>query len=203
MKFYFEQGEPRSESDRYAICKQLSYHLGTPLNAETVWQEVKAVRPGVDPAERSFLDACISRCATSLWRSAAQHDVVVVSERQGIVGMLDRLLPDGNFSIVRATGALPVGVYAADRLRIAACALCLEEMTGKDVDGGCVEYIQDGVTRFHAVQPRDRRQLMTTLRTVRSIREGTIPHHPLNAPCNRCRHKERCESRGHRLSELL
>jgi CRISPR-associated exonuclease Cas4 len=203
MKFYFEQHEPRSESDRYAICKQFSYHLGTPLDAETIWQEVMAVHPGIDPNERSFLDTCIARCSTSSLRQAAQHDVMVVSERQGIVGMVDRLLPDGTFCVVRATGALPAGIYATDRLRIAAYALCLKEMTGKDVISGCVEYIPEGVARFHAVQPRDKRQLLTTLRTVRSIRDGAVPHHPLNAPCNRCRHKERCESRGHRLSELL
>jgi CRISPR-associated exonuclease Cas4 len=203
MKFYFEQGEPRFESDRYAICKQLSYHLGTPLDAETIWQEATSVRPGIDPAVRTFLGTCITRCATSVWPEAVQHDVRVVSERQGIVGMVDRLLPDGTFCVVRATGALPAGVYAADRLRVAACALCLGEMSGKDVAGGCVEYIPDGVSRFHVVQPRDRRQLLTTLRIVRSIRDGTVPHHPLNAPCNRCRHKERCESGGHRLSELL
>jgi CRISPR-associated exonuclease Cas4 len=203
MKYYFEQGEPRFESNRYAICKQLSYHLGIPLDAENIWHEVTSVHPGIDPAERSFLDTCITRCSASPWQSAVQHDVMVVSEQHGIVGMVDRLLPDGAFCLVRATGALPAGVYAADRLRVAACALCLEELRGTEVAGGCVEYIPDGIARFHAVQPRDRRQLLTTLRTVRSIRDGTVPHHPLNAPCNRCRHKERCESQGHRLSELL
>ena len=90
------------------------------------------------------------------------------------------------------------------RPRIAGIAFCLEEMTGKEVVGGHVEYIPDGISRYHTVQPRDRRQLLTTLHKLRAIHRGEAPVHPLNAPCNRCKYKERCEdSGGHRLSELL
>jgi CRISPR-associated exonuclease Cas4 len=203
MRYYLERNEPRTESDRYAVCKQLSYHLGSELCANAIWDEVQAVHPAIDPAQRAFLETCVARCSVTAWKPAVQTDVPVVSTKQGIVGMVDRITPDGAFSVIRAAGALPFGTYAADRLRIAGYALCLEEMTGAAVTGGYVEYIPDGVARFHTVQPRDRRQLLATLHTVRSIREGTVPHHPLNAPCNRCRHKERCESGGHRLSELL
>ncbi len=204
MRFYYERNEPHTESDRYAICKQVSYHLGTSLDPEAIWTEILAVRPGIDPAQRSFLDTCITACNRSEWRPADQTDVRVVSEKHGIVGMVDRIGTDGAFSIVRAAGALPFGTYAADRLRIASCAICLAEMTGKEVTGGFVEYIPDGVSRHHAVQPRDRRQFLSTLHKVRSIRDGEVPHHPLNAPCNRCRYKERCESSGgRRLSDLM
>jgi CRISPR-associated exonuclease Cas4 len=118
--------------------------------------------------------------------------------------MIDRIDDSGAFSIVRASGAMPMGTYAADRLRVAAIAFCLEEMTGKDVEGGFVEYLPDGVSRYHAVQPRDRRQVIATLHKLREINLGAMPQHPLNAPCNRCRYKEKCESSiGRRLSELL
>jgi CRISPR-associated exonuclease Cas4 len=93
----------------------------------------------------------------SEWTEADQTDVWVVSETHGIVGMVDRISADGAFSIIQAAGALPFGTYTADRLRIASCAICLKEMTGKEVSGGFVEYIPDGVSRFHTVQPRDRR----------------------------------------------
>jgi CRISPR-associated exonuclease Cas4 len=118
--------------------------------------------------------------------------------------MVDRVGPDGSFSIIRAAGALPFGTYSTDRLRVASCAICLEEMSGNEISGGFVEYIPDGVSRFHTVQPRDRRQFLATLRKVRSIKGGEIPHHPLNAPCRRCRHRERCEHQGgRRLSDLM
>ncbi len=203
MKYYFERNEPRTESDRYTVCKQLSYHLGNPLDADEIWQEVLAVCPEIDPEQRSFLNTCINKCTNADWKPAIQTDVKVISEKHGIVGMVDRITADCVFSVIRAAGAMPFGTYTADRLRIAAYALCLEEMTGDVVTGGIVEYIPDGVSRHHMVQPRDRRQLLATLHTVRSIRDGAVPYHPLNAPCNWCRHKERCESGGHRLSELL
>jgi len=204
VRYYYERNDPIVESDRYAICKQLSYHLGTPLNSDVIWDEVLAVRPGIDPDMRLFLDSCITACNKNTWRSAAQNDVMVRSDKQGIVGMVDRLAPDGNYSIIRAAGAMPVGTYSSDRLRIACIAFCLEEMTGNEVSGGHVEYIPDGVSRFHTIQPRDRRQVISTLHRIHSIREGELPRHPLNAPCNRCRYREKCEnSGGHRLSDLL
>jgi len=186
------------------VCKQLSYYLGDRLDAEVIWAEALVVRPQIDPSLRGFLDLCITACSKSAWRPAVENDVRVHSEKQGIAGMIDRILSDGTFSIVRASGAMPSGTYAADRLRIAAIALCLEEMTGDAVKGGRVEYIPDGVSRFHTVQPRDIRQFFATLRRLRSIHDGEIPGHPLNAPCTRCKYRETCEiAGGHRLSDLL
>jgi CRISPR-associated exonuclease Cas4 len=204
VRFYYEQNEPVTESDRYAVCKQISYHLGHPLDAAAIWDEVLTVRPATDPALKEFLDLCIGSCNKHEWKPADQTDVTVISKKHGIAGMIDRVTDDGTFSIVRAAGAMPFGTYAADRLRIAGIAFCLEEMTGKEVEGGHVEYIPDGVSRYHAVQPRDRRQLLATLHRLRAIQRGEAPAHPLNAPCTRCKYQVRCEeSGGHRLSELL
>jgi len=204
VRFYYERNDPMSESDRYVICKQLSYHLGQSLEPDVIWREVLAVRPGIDPDLRSFLESCIASCNKSEWKPAVQSDVRVISDKHGIVGMVDRIADDGTYSIIRAAGAMPFGTYAADRLRIACIAFCLEEMTGNEVTGGHVEYIPDGVARFHTVQPRDRRQVIATLHKIRSIHKGDIPLHPFNAPCNRCKFRERCESSsGRRLSDLL
>jgi CRISPR-associated exonuclease Cas4 len=204
VRFYYERNDPFTESDRYMICKQLSYHLGSSLEPEMIWDEVLSVCPGIDPELRSFLETCIASCNNTVWKPAAQSDVRVISEKHGIVGMVDRIFDNGAFSIIRAVGAIPFGTFAADRLRVAGIAFCLEEMIGNEVIGGHVEYIPDGVSRFHTVQPRDRRQVLATLHKIREIRKGELPRHPLNAPCNRCRYKERCEiSSGRRLSDLL
>ena len=169
-----------------------------------IWGELLSVRPGIDPDFRSFLDSCITACNKTEWKPAVQTDIRVKSDKHTIIGMVDRIATDGTFSIIRAAGAMPFGTYSADRLRIASIALCLEEMTGNEVTGGHVEYIPDGVFRFHTVQPRDRRQVIATLHKIRSINKGDRPLHPFNAPCNRCKYKERCESvSGRRLSDLL
>lgn len=204
VRFCYERNDPFTESGRYAICKQLSYHLGNPLDTDEIWSEVLAVCPALDPALRPFLETCIASCNKTSWKPAAQSDVRVISDKYGIAGMVDRIAVDGSYSIVRAAGAMPFGTYAADRLRIASIAFCIEEMTGDEVRGGNVEYIPDGVSRFHVVQPRDRRQVIATLHKIREIQKGDLPRHPLNAPCNRCKYKERCESSsGRRLSDLL
>lgn len=162
------------------------------------------MRPSVHISQQEFLAHCTAACRKREWQVAAEHDVRVLSEKHGIVGMADRVFADGNFAIVRSTGALPFGASGADRLRVAAVALCLEEMTGKPVNGGFVEHIPDGVSRFHEVQSRDRRSLVSVLGKVRAIRNGEVPARPLNAPCGRCRYREQCENiSGHRLSELL
>jgi CRISPR-associated exonuclease Cas4 len=204
VRYYFERNDPITESGRYAICKQLSYHLGNPLDPEIIWSEVLAVCPSLDPTFRPFLETCITSCNKTAWKPAAQSDVRVISDKYGIVGMVDRLVDDGSFSIIRSAGAMPFGTYAADRLRIACIAFCIEEMTGNEVTGGHVEYIPDGISRFHTVQPRDRRQVIASLHKIRAIRKGELPRRPLNAPCNRCKYTERCDSsRGRRLSEML
>ncbi|MDD1705213.1 MAG: Dna2/Cas4 domain-containing protein [Methanoregula sp.] len=204
VRYYYERDDPIQESDRYAICKQVSYHLGKPLDSDLIWNEVLAVRPGIDISLRELLEMSLAACNKSSWKPAVQYDARVISDRLGIAGMIDRIDADGAFSIVRPSGAMPFGVPSADRLRIAAISFCLEEMTGKVVTGGYLEYIPDGVSRFHEVQPRDRRQVIATLHKIRSIHEGEMPKHPLNAPCNRCKYREKCESSGgHRLSELL
>jgi CRISPR-associated exonuclease Cas4 len=186
------------------ICKQLSYHLGGPLEPDLIWDEMLAVCPGIDPCHRSFLETCIASCNKTIWKPAVQSDARVISEKHGMVGMVDRFFDNGIFSIIRAVGSMPFGTYAADRLRIAGIALCLEEMMGNEVSGGYVEYIPDGVSRFHTIQPRDRRQVIAALHKIRELKNGELPRHPLNAPCNRCTYKEQCErSSGRRLSDLL
>lgn len=204
VRFYYERNDPFTESDRYTVCKQVSYHLGTPLDSESIWEEIVSVRPGIEPEFRSFLESCITSCNKSEWKPAMQSDIPVKSDKHGIIGMADRIDADGTFSIIRAAGAMPFGTYSADRMRTACIAFCLEEMTGNEITGGYVEYIPDGVSRFHAVQPRDRRQVIATLHKIRLILKGDLPHQPLNAPCNRCHYKDRCESiSGRRLSDLL
>ncbi len=102
VRFYYERNDPIIESDRYLICKQVSYHLGRSLESDVIWNEVLSVRPGIDNDLRSFLDTCITSCKKTNWKTAAQSDVRVISEKHGIVGMVDRIADDGTFSIIRA-----------------------------------------------------------------------------------------------------
>jgi CRISPR-associated exonuclease Cas4 len=207
VRFSLEKDEEIREPGRYVICKQLSYHLPGVVDPDQVWEEVLLVMPTIDPSMRGFLQDCIEACAGTVWRKPVQTDVPVKSGRYGIAGRVDKLFEDPvSFAIVRAGRAPPLGVYPADRLRIAAYALCLGETLGRDIGGGSLEYIPGGETRLCNPQPRDRRALMTALKTARRIIEGEIPAKPVDATrCLHCPHGERCagDSRARRLSDLL
>jgi CRISPR-associated exonuclease Cas4 len=192
------------EHPHYAVCKQVSYHLGGPLVPDQIWDECCSIYPGIDPSLRAFLDQCISYCELSTWRASTDTDVLVSSERYGIFGSIDRLFDaPPYFSLVRASHAPRAGIYHDDRLRILCYALCLEEHLGVQVLGGIVEYIPDGIQRSYLVQPRDRRAMFTARKKAQEIISGAIPKKPLNPPCNRCMYLDRCKPGARRLSDLM
>jgi CRISPR-associated exonuclease Cas4 len=89
VRFYYEQNAAVQESDRYAVCKQLSYHLGSPLDAEAIWAEITTVRPAIDPAMKEFLGICIASCKKREWAPATETDVRVFSKKHALAGMID------------------------------------------------------------------------------------------------------------------
>jgi CRISPR-associated exonuclease Cas4 len=190
---------------RYAVCKQISYHLGAPLDRDQIWDECLSIYPGINPSLQAFLDECISYCELSTWRVSTDTDVMVSSQRFGIFGSIDRLFDSPPyFSLVRASHAPRTGgIYRDDRLRVLCYALCLEEQLGMPVSGGIVEYIPDGIQRAYLIQPRDRRALFPARKKAQEIISGTIPQKPLNAPCTRCMFIDRCRPGVRRLSDLM
>jgi len=205
-RLYFEKGLTRPESPRYNVCKQISYHLGEPLDREAIWREVLTVMPSasVDPGVRSFFDICIERCRAARWPLAVGTDVAVASERLGIRGLVDRVF-DGEpaFAITRSTEPPKAGVYIADRVRIACYTICLQETLDRSVERGYVEYIPAGIARPCIPQPRDRRAVLQAISAAKKVMDGEIPKRPLKAPCENCPHAERCLSGPKRLSDLL
>ena len=208
LRLYYGQTSDKSpdspEYPRYTICKQISYHLGAPLDRDQIWDECRSIYPGLNPSLHAFLDECISYCDLNSWRVSTDTDVMVSSQRLGIFGSIDRLFDTPPyFSLVRASQAPGAGIYRHDRLRILCYALCLEEQLGMPVSCGMVEYIPNGIQRPYTIQPRDRRAFFQARKKALEIISGTIPKKPLNPPCNRCRFKERCSPGVRRLSDLM
>jgi len=205
--YYGQTGDNSPESPeypRYTICKQISYHLGAPLDRDQIWDECCSVYPGINPTLQAFLDECISYCELKSWRVSKDTDVMVSSQRFGIFGSIDRLFDaPPYFSLVRARQAPEAGIYRHDRLRILCYALCLEEQLGMPVNGGIVEYIPNGIQRSYMVQPRDRRALFQARKKALEIISGTIPKKSLNPPCNTCQYRDRCGPGVRRLSDMM
>jgi CRISPR-associated exonuclease Cas4 len=204
VRFSLERRLEVRESPKYTIAKQVSSHLGSELDEEEIWEEVQAILPEIDPAHRAYLKTSVERCRAGAWRIPAETDVPVRSDRFGIRGLVDKVFPEEPpFAITRPTESPAMGVSGADRIRVAAYALCVRESLGITASRGAVEYIPSGEVRVCTPQPRDRRAVIRAAEAVRRIREGHIPKRPLSAPCGGCEHRERCHSGGKRLSDLL
>jgi CRISPR-associated exonuclease Cas4 len=204
VRFYLERDRPHAESPRYTVCKQLSTHLGVPLDADRIWDEIRTVSPGIEPAMRLFLDTCVERCRDERWPRPSEMDIAVFSDNLGIQGRVDKILEDDPlFAITRSSEAPPAGVHGADRIRVAAYAACVAETLGIEAGTGLVEYIPSGVLRTCTVQPGDRRGMLRALAAARRVVAGQIPGKPRRAPCNGCLQRERCTPAGSSLSGLL
>ncbi|MDD1658425.1 MAG: Dna2/Cas4 domain-containing protein [Methanomicrobiales archaeon] len=204
VRFYLERDSPRAESPRYTVCKQLSSHLGRPLDANMIWDEIRTVSPGIEPAMRLFLDTCVERCRDAGWPRPSEVDVSVFSDRLGIRGRVDKIFEDAPpFAITRSSEAPPAGVHGADRIRVAAYAACVAETLGIETGSGLVEYIPSGALRTCTIQPGDRRGMLRSLAAARRVMAGQIPRKPRRAPCTGCVQRERCTPTGTSLSGLL
>jgi len=204
VRAYLMHSSGWEEPMEYTICKQISYHLGGPLCFDTIWDEITSISPAIGGHNASFLELCIKQCVEKEWRTASDHDVRVESEKYGIYGVIDRVFEEPPyFSIVRPVTPPVAGIYLQDRIKVSAYALCLSEMSGKEIRGGTVEYIPGGESRFCGIQPGDMRKLYSGLRAARNIEAGTIPKKPVHAPCTSCSYYSRCDPGPRRLSERL
>jgi CRISPR-associated exonuclease Cas4 len=204
VRFSLDRKLEVGESPAYTIAKQISSHLGGDLVADEIWEEVEAILPEIDPAFRAHLDASVERCRAGAWRIPVETEVPVRSDRFGIRGLVDKIFDEEpSFAVTRPTESPAIGVSAADRIRVAAYALCVRESLGIPSTRGAVEYIPSGEIRVCTPQPRDRRAVIRSAEAVRRIREGHIPRRPASAPCGGCPHREKCHSGGKRLSDLF
>jgi CRISPR-associated exonuclease Cas4 len=202
LRAFFAGSTPWKESPHYTICKQLSYHLGSPLDYSTIWDEIGGISPSIGEEYAQFLEGCINSCQGQDWREASENDMEVRSKRYGIFGTIDRVFSKPPyFSVIRSGTPPPSGVYTQDRVRVVAYALCLSEMLSVDVPGGTIEYIPGGKGRYCEIQPGDIRKFYSARRVVRNIDAGHIPKKPLHAPCSSCYYFDRCDPGPIRLSD--
>lgn len=206
VRFFLSQNSRNSESPRYTVAKQISYHLGKESDTEEIWDEISLIQKDNNPGLREFFDECIRICHTNTgWRRYSDSDVKVHSSKYHIHGIVDKLFDDEPFfSITRASQAPLSGIYSSDRLRIAAYSVCLEEMLTAEIEGGCIEYIPSGMIRFCRVEPIDKRRFLRALHETRRIKNGQLPRRPMRPPCEKCPEQWRCgPDEGIRLSDLL
>jgi CRISPR-associated exonuclease Cas4 len=122
-------------------------------------------------------------------------DVDLHSEKLGLSGRLDRLAAGGVPSIIRTGKAPTEGVWKRDRLMLAGYCLLLAEKKSERIRCGLVEYPRQGLVRPVEIHSVDRARVLRIRDRVRLIKDGQLPDRPENAPCEKCRAKETCETR--------
>jgi CRISPR-associated exonuclease Cas4 len=204
VRAYFMNSSQWEEPHAYTVCKQVSYHLGEALCFDEIWDEIINISPSMGEADEALLDLCIKQCLGRTWRIASDLDVRVRSEKYGIHGVIDRIFGElPYFSIVRPVKPPAAGIFAQDRVRVTAYALCLTEMYGNEIRAGNVEYLPGGESRSCEIQPGDMRKFYSGLRMARNIDAGSVPKKPVHAPCSSCPYYSRCDPGPKSLSDRL
>ena len=204
LRYYLTKGIESAEPVRYTMTKQLSYALGTAIDATELWKEIALINPAVtEDDETSFL-AWTELCREQEWNRAEEYDVKVRSERLGVRGTIDRFCTEKPYiSIVRSSEAPEAGIYQTDRIRAACLIAAANETLNTKTEEALIEYVPSGVTRTCVPQPRDRRLMMRAITAAQRVDAGILPKKPRDAPCETCELKDYCTTQPTPLSERI
>lgn len=128
------------------------------------------------------------------------------SERLGLSGIpAGTVTIDGILSpMIIKTGKCPEnGLWANDRLHVAALAMLLEESGNSAVRIGIATYARHGAMRRMNLRSDDRRQVLSVLSKVRKIKEGSMPDRKQSALCDKCAHYAACNVQSSLASKFF
>lgn len=215
---YFKPTEPRPPDPSQLLLKGLILGIsGTDgdirSRLEKLSQEMLIIYRGqIDPLEISTaiseIEPILSEISQYISSTAGQLlpsdvEVDLRSERLGLSGRLDRLVAGTIPSIIRMGRAPENGAWKIDRLRLAGYAVLIEEMLGKRIEYGLVEYPRSGVIRKVQIHSIDRSRVLRARDSILKIKEGWLPDRPSQVDCQKCPALERCESKCSLMSKLF
>lgn len=106
-------------------------------------------------------------------------------------------------SILKPGNCPEQGVWASDRLHVAALILLLEAESGKEVPFAFVEYVSYGILRKVTIRSSDRREVLQICRQVEKIKTGFMPERNEEKFCNECNFLEHCTSSPSLMSKFF
>ncbi|WP_424359600.1 CRISPR-associated protein Cas4 [Methanocella sp. MCL-LM] len=127
------------------------------------------------------------------------------SDKLRLSGNVDRIvLSDSQLlpSIISASQPPENGIYASDRIKLAAYALLMSERFGCEVRSGLVEYMGGWSLRVAELRQGDKREALSIRRR---IEEGahSMPDARRGKWCDKCYFKDRCTSRVSFMDSLF
>jgi CRISPR-associated exonuclease Cas4 len=106
-------------------------------------------------------------------------------------------------SILKPGNCPDQGVWASDRLHVAALVLLLEAESEKELPFAFVEYVSFGILRKVIIRSSDRREVLQICRRVEKIKTGFMPERKEEKFCNECNFLEHCTSSPSLMSKFF
>lgn len=131
---------------------------------------------------------------------------IIYSERLNLKGSPSKIVcfEGVNVPSIIRPGSCPVqGVWASDRIHIAALALLLEAESGKETPFAFVEYVSFGIIRKVVIRSSDRREVLKICRRVEKIKAGFMPEKTEEKFCPECTFSEHCVSNSSLMSKFF
>lgn len=148
---------------------------------------------------RNWLGDIYPNLSSEIYVSPCEFNPVLRSEKFGLTGSPDKLITIGSDlvpSIIK-TGAMPEnGAWKSDRIQLTAYAILIEEIYGRVVTRGFVEYARWGKVREVTIKRHERRSVIQLRDRVRKIQDGFMPEKREGAPCERCGFNGICDVRS-------
>lgn len=205
LRYYLERSLSDSEeSPEYTMAKQISYHLGSELIEDEIWEEIKVINPEIGDDFLPILKEWLDACRKTRWPAHHETDLPIKSYKLGISGRMDMFFEsDPKPGIVRAAPAPDTGFYGSDRIRSAMVAICAGETLGEKIDEVQLLYIPSGTARTFRPGPAERRAALRALSYAKKIDRGYVPKKPKDPPCEYCRLRDSCSPEPQNLSEVF
>ena len=207
IKYYRDYRAPHTVviPDSTSICKHIAC-AHPDSDPDALWEELTFIHPELDPDSKTLLTTYLDVYNNALQQPWTEQDLYVSSKKWGISGIIDKYhAPTHQITLVKGTKAPQTGVYRSDKVRALGYMICVQEMMNIKHPVCVVEYIPSGIIRTISITPHDRRLFIETLKQVRRIRSGHVPHRPVRAPCQFCVYKDDCteDVSEKRLSRLF
>ena len=106
--------------------------------------------------------------------------------------------------VIIKTGKCPeYGIWADDRLHLAAFSMLVQEVHNRPIDSGIVIYSRSGCIRPSKIRANDRRQVLGVCSNIKKIKEGFLPERKQTPLCNDCEFLESCDVKSSLASKFF
>jgi CRISPR-associated exonuclease Cas4 len=199
-----KDGDPESalRSQIEIACRDAEIVYAIPVE-DVMSEALEMVRDII--AGLSAESARIGRDRLSAILNPYERGQIIYSDRLGLSGSVDRiaLLDDTRCPVVVIASRPPEnGIFAADRLKLAACAMLIEEKYGEPASQGVIEYVCGWRVRETEIRKSDRMAVLSARNRI--VQTGSaMPDTRRGTWCRTCQFAESCNVRPTFMSTLF